>query len=276
MEISQFNPFIRYIDKRKYTDEYKEAVKAYDHRLFYVSKGTIRAYVGKETINLKDNEMIILPPAYSYRLEVLEEETEYFIVNFDFIYDRINVEPIPPQSKKLFNAKNIISAATCENFPMHLRCSQSIKDKFKEMYDLYFTKNDLFNELISAVLKEIVVGSIMFTKYDRTPELVKRVVSYIDCNYLSGLTNSQIAEAFSYHPNYVNRIFKKYTGKTIHTYIKELRLRYAQRLLCNTNMDVGEIAEKSGFESYSYFIKYFRITYGLSPLKYRKRNSKRI
>lgn len=41
MDISQFNPYVRYIDKRHAVTEYKDFVAAYDHRLFFVLSGSL-------------------------------------------------------------------------------------------------------------------------------------------------------------------------------------------------------------------------------------------
>jgi transcriptional regulator GlxA family with amidase domain len=63
---------------------------------------------------------------------------------------------------------------------------------------------------------------------------------------------------------------KKHTKKTLHGYLLEYRIHMAKNYLTTTSLNVTEIAEKTGFASYTYFIKTFREQTGLSPLKYRK------
>ena len=83
------------------------------------------------------------------------------------------------------------------------------------------------------------------------------------------LTNSGIASAMGYHPYYLNRLFKDNTGQTLHQYLLEYRVHQACRMLTETNDDVLSIAESCGFGGSSYFIKRFKETVGVTPLKYR-------
>lgn len=50
-----------------------------------------------------------------------------------------------------------------------------------------------------------------------------------------------------------------------------LRLEHAKQLLQDTDTPVTEIAMQSGYQNVSYFIRSFKKTYGVSPLKYRKK-----
>ena len=56
-------------------------------------------------------------------------------------------------------------------------------------------------------------------------------------------------------------------------YVTYLRLEHAKQLLQNTDIPVTEVAMLSGYQNVSYFIRSFKKTYGVSPLKYRKNKS---
>ena len=60
-------------------------------------------------------------------------------------------------------------------------------------------------------------------------------------------------------------------GYDISDYITHLRLEHAKQLLQDTDIPVTEIAMQSGYQNVSYFIRSFKKTYGVSPLKYRKK-----
>ena len=63
---------------------------------------------------------------------------------------------------------------------------------------------------------------------------------------------------------------KAHTKKTLHDYLIDYRLHVAKNYLRTTTLTITSIAEKTGFASYTYFIKLFREHTGLSPLQYRK------
>lgn len=70
------------------------------------------------------------------------------------------------------------------------------------------------------------------------------------------------------------RCIKKYYGVTLTEYINSLRINYACNLLINTDMPIINISFDCGFQSTSLFYKIFKEKNGLSPLQFRKKNSR--
>ena len=65
--------------------------------------------------------------------------------------------------------------------------------------------------------------------------------------------------------------YKKVKGQTGFApvdLIKEFRLSHAAELLQTTNLNITEVAYRSGFKDASYFGKCFRKRYGMSPREY--------
>ena len=67
------------------------------------------------------------------------------------------------------------------------------------------------------------------------------------------------------------KLFKEYYGKTMIQYALEIRLNAAVERIKYSTMTLEEIAETCGFASYSYFHRVFRANYGVSPVKFGKR-----
>lgn len=72
----------------------------------------------------------------------------------------------------------------------------------------------------------------------------------------------------------ISRMFRRYTGKSIQETLKEIRMSAAEALLYHTDYEVGEISELVGYRDVSFFIKTFRKEKGMTPLQYRKRNTR--
>ena len=89
---------------------------------------------------------------------------------------------------------------------------------------------------------------------------------------LSFKTANEFARQLSVHPNYLNRLVKKETGKTILKIINERIVTEAKILLLHTDWSITEIACTLGFEYTSYFDNVFKRTTGLSPKSFRKTN----
>lgn len=89
---------------------------------------------------------------------------------------------------------------------------------------------------------------------------------------LSFKTTTDFASQLSIHPNYLNRLVKRETGKTILKIINERIVTEAKILLLHTDWSITEIACTLGFEYTSYFDNVFKRTTGLSPKSFRKTN----
>lgn len=101
---------------------------------------------------------------------------------------------------------------------------------------------------------------------------LKRAITFIRENYMHDLTLSKISEIAGYSPNYFCNIFKEFTGKSVSSYVTDVRVSRAKYLLSTTGKSVHLIAEEVGYESASYFIKVFRDATGLTPNQFRREN----
>lgn len=74
-------------------------------------------------------------------------------------------------------------------------------------------------------------------------------------------------------PDYLSRLFKKSTGKSLSQYIRQVRMERASELLRTTSRKVIDIGTSVGYANYSYFCQSFREYFGRSPEKYRQEES---
>lgn len=68
-------------------------------------------------------------------------------------------------------------------------------------------------------------------------------------------------------------IFKAVYGQPIAAHMKHHRMQQAARLLRETDLSVGEIAQQMGYENQSKFSKVFRDTFQTLPTEYRKQKT---
>ena len=69
------------------------------------------------------------------------------------------------------------------------------------------------------------------------------------------------------------RRFKEETGQTFIHFLNDYRLSSASYRLAETDASISEIADASGFNNFSYFIRLFRQKFGTTPGGYRKSRS---
>jgi AraC-like DNA-binding protein len=94
---------------------------------------------------------------------------------------------------------------------------------------------------------------------------------YLDENYSVRLTLAHIAEKVNLSPNYLCRVFKRYTGRTVFQYLMQRRIEAAILQLTSTKDKVISIAYDCGFDDITHFNRTFRRLVGTTPREYRKR-----
>jgi AraC-like DNA-binding protein len=101
---------------------------------------------------------------------------------------------------------------------------------------------------------------------------IERAVSYIESNFRSRLTISEIAATSRLSVSHFCRLFSRLTGLTPHEYILYRRLRFGERLLCvrGSNSSIAQIASEAGFADQAHFSRHFRRAFWKTPQEYRK------
>lgn len=81
----------------------------------------------------------------------------------------------------------------------------------------------------------------------------------------AGASLGAVARELDLHPVHVTRSFKRHTGKTLHRYLRELRLHRATRALLETGDSLAELAGSHGFADQSHLTRELRRATGWSP-----------
>lgn len=105
--------------------------------------------------------------------------------------------------------------------------------------------------------------------------VISQVKEYIKNNLCEELTVERLAEVVFLNQQYLMRLFKKETGKSILEYITEKKIALAKELLTKSEMSTSRISDKLGYSNYSYFIKIFRREVGKTPREYKEEQKDR-
>ena len=101
------------------------------------------------------------------------------------------------------------------------------------------------------------------------PATLQNAINFIREEFSDNIQIADIAAATNCSTSYLSRIFKKHLGKSPYCYLTEYRLFFAEKLLRN-QFSVTDVASMSGFCDSSVFIKRFKKSFGITPLKYKK------
>lgn len=93
----------------------------------------------------------------------------------------------------------------------------------------------------------------------------------MEANFYFNLSIAEFARIAQRSVSTFKRDFRQQYRTTPGKWLLEKRLGYAKLLLSTSQKNVNEIAEDSGFENVTHFIRVFKDKYGAAPLQYRKK-----
>lgn len=157
---------------------------------------------------------------------------------------------------------------TAKNYEQVLKVQEDDILELQNMYQ-YQTVHEYIETLKEWVIKFNELISEEFDDY-KNKQKVQQAIGYIHENFQKDLNMAVVSNYISMNYSLFSYVFKQYTGKNFVTYLKELRIQEAKRLLEKTDMRVVEISQAVGYENEKHFMKTFKAICGVSPTEYRK------
>ena len=108
--------------------------------------------------------------------------------------------------------------------------------------------------------------------YFKDPRLLD-IFTYIKENLRGDLSNKALAEIANVSEDYVGQYFKMLTGINPQDYIEYQRMEKAVALLRTSKRSIREIGHDVGYKDTAYFCRRFKMMFGLSAGKMRRRES---
>ena len=262
--------------------ERERLVCAYDHRIFYVVSGFGKVRIGEGYHDARPGRLFywISGTPYCFLPEA-GQMLHMIAVNFDFTQNFSSLQhPIPVTPAAEFQKDKLLEQVVFSNATALNRVTVvdgvgsvlaylRAMERECDMPQLYTSTQlrALLLTVLTLVARSGHGGPALRTGSDSA----NRIIDYVNQHYDQPLSNGLLAEKFGYHPNYISQLIRGHTGVSLHQYLLKVRIRHAVHLLENTALPIGEIAEKTGFRSMSYFSKYFRTCTGYTPGEFRVR-----
>lgn len=100
---------------------------------------------------------------------------------------------------------------------------------------------------------------------------LQEVKEYLDHHYAERITLDALAERFYINKYYLTRIFKEQFGMTLNSYLLQVRITNAKKLLRFTDQSIEKISSQCGMADANYFARMFKRVEGLTPGEFRKK-----
>lgn len=242
--------------------------------IIYVRKAPLTIVVDGEEYTAENDSIFVVNPGQLHLMGSQVLPVNYFTILFPLEFISFQTEDAL-EKELLFPLRNHSMVFSTELPPGSLR--DSCCDLLEQLIALN-SKNGCPDQIGTRILLLQFIQLLTqngFVKHTNTGSplgIQKELLSYIQQNYCRRITLSELSAHFHLSEKYISRYFKEHFHLTLSQYLNYLRLSHAKHLLETTSLPVTEVALQSGFSNISYFIRTFKESFGVTPLKYRSKN----
>ena len=217
---------------------------------------------------IKSASLQIEEKAFTKRLHLIgTDKTEELTESWGKLFEelkksRINASDYENANLKFIDDvetiyKNIIDEATLEKL-------NSLKLIYQ--YDNIDDYQENFLEVILSIHDAINDKSDI----GKNQAKILKAIDYIKKNYNKELNMAIVSNEISMNYSLFSYDFKQLTGKNFVTYLRDIRIEEAKKLLKDTDMKIIDISLAVGYDNEKHFMKVFKQVCGVSPSEYRK------
>lgn len=262
------------------TPTLREETKFHYHdytELLYGISGSATVRAGGESYTLTKGDLVVIPNHEPHDVTLPGENPEYIVIKFlpsvlltpEETYSEYRYALMLLQNtarrQSFFSAEELADT----NVDALIRHAMHEWDMRRMGFELSL-RADTLNIFVNVLRKWYCDGDIeqlSVTRYQS--ELIQKAIDHIERHYFE-TTQQSTAEALGVSTSYLSRVFMKGMQRSFSSYVNEVKLREARRMLISTDKSITEIGEITGFSTSAYFIANFKAIYKLTPNSYRK------
>jgi Response regulator containing CheY-like receiver domain and AraC-type DNA-binding domain len=132
---------------------------------------------------------------------------------------------------------------------------------FETVYDIQSWMRRRFFEISESLQRK---------KQKKNHKIIKEIEDYVNAHLDRSIELREVADRFSFSPNYLGHLFKEERGVTFSEFVIRQRLAKAHEMLQDPVRKVYEVAFSVGYKNLTHFNRLFRDAYGLSPNEFRR------
>jgi AraC-like DNA-binding protein len=247
--------------------------------LVYIVKGSGRQFIGNHVHYYKPGDMILLgsdlPHLWKSDEQIVNQKhkakVEAVVLHFmpgclgDHFFELPENKAIQKLLKRAMQAISITR-----------KTNQKVS---AQMYELLEAKGTLRIILLLQLLTMLAASRDLTTicteaEYQTMnkgeTDRLNAVYQYILEHFTEEISLPEVARIGHLAPNSFCRFFKSRVKKTFSSFLLEVRVAHAVKLLSETDKSVAAVCFDSGFNNFSNFNRHFKSITGTTPLSYRK------
>ncbi len=248
-------------------------------RLYLVVKGSGKMFHSYEEVDLRPG-VLYLVPSFTYSRYRCNSNLELYYIHFlEEVGDGLSMYDL----RDFFYEIAITDfELQCIKRLIQLHPKRGLKNDDPRIYDNrnIITKLEKeYNALPASKLLEtqgiltFLISKFILNNPSNKTQVRSdfyEVLNHINEHLHEPLTVKDLAAKFSLSADHFSRVFQQKFGMRPSKYIQTVRIERSETLLLTTKNTLAQIAEKTGWESVSYYTRIFKKVTGKTPGQFRK------
>lgn len=240
-----------------------------EYEFLYLEEGSLEITVQQSVHTISAGEALFIPPNLLHSATALSAKGTFYAVVFsEQILSQVQDAIFPNLTDETDNTKYICKLT--DTLPWQ-------KEVLTYLNRIFFCtgemkNSDLFMQSHILILWEYLfryhISASLENNKPNTP--VRNVMDFLHNHYAEDLTLEDIAAITHMSKEHLCRIFKKSTGYTPISYLKQYRILKSCYYLKETDRKISDICTLVGFNNISYFNREFLKLLQTTPSQYRK------
>lgn len=262
----KFKPRLLYAGFLEKRPGWREDPHTHDFvELVFVTEGRGTVTVEGQTVPIERGDMLVYNAGVTH-YEV--GDREYPLELRCVAYDKVEMTDLP--KNWLLPPNYGWRFPSGEMYDLFRERFNAILQEFEERDQLYSEVVQNEGRVLLMYLFRLIGHSRIARDLAGDHPAVQQAKAYMDAHYPEPLLLDTIADACRTNKYYLAHLFSRIEGVSMGKYLLSRRLAEACRLLRESALPIGRVAEAVGFHDVSYFCRIFKKEQGVSPSAYRK------
>ena len=127
-----------------------------------------------------------------------------------------------------------------------------------------------FGSCIDRLIISLYNNEVKEKSVVKKERVITGITKYMQEHLSEDVSLHILSEEFHLNSQYISQLFKNEIGVNFLTYLTNIRMEHAKKLLLSTSLSIAEVSEQSGYGDYRVFTKVFKKSEGITPSQYRR------
>lgn len=247
-----------------------------DYLLLIGMEGILSIRVGDIPYSINPKDIMLIPPHTPIAGSIPSKHLTYFWCHFDLSGEATWLTQTEAKKRYLLMQQkeetgNILLMPEALHLPNYSRAIIFSQQLLNYRCCQEYPKS-ILNHLLGCLLIELSTQAAentfsLFT--NKNHQRFQEILQWIRVNAYRKISVLEIADTFSYNPDYLSHLFHEKLGISLKHYIIQVKLEIVKEFLITTDKSIKEIAQYISFDDEKYLMRLFKQNEGITPSEYR-------